>query len=173
MDNFGFIHGELDTKILILFVLRRLPSPVDAQTLQELCSCDTGVGYFDYAQCLAELVETGHVDEVSPERYLITDKGARNGETAESSLPYSVRSKATKLLSPIAEKMRRDRMIRASHRTEKGGCMVELSLSDGKGEIFSMSLLTPGEKQAELMEQKFRAGAENIYGQIAEILLKD
>ena len=25
MDNFGFIHGELDTKILILYVLRRLP----------------------------------------------------------------------------------------------------------------------------------------------------
>ena len=24
MDNFGFIHGELDTKILILFILRRL-----------------------------------------------------------------------------------------------------------------------------------------------------
>ena len=27
MDNFGFIHGELDTKILILYVLRRLPAP--------------------------------------------------------------------------------------------------------------------------------------------------
>jgi predicted transcriptional regulator len=173
MDNFGFIHGELDTKILILFVLRRLPSPVDAQTLQELCACDTGVGYFDYAQCLAELVETGHVDEVSPERYLITEKGARNGETAESSLPYSVRAKAGRLVTPVAEKMHRDRMICAAHRTEKDGCVVELSLSDGKGEIFSMRLLTPGEKQAKTMERNFRAGAETIYGQIAEILLKD
>lgn len=36
MDNFGFIHGELDTKILILFILRRLPRPVDADTLAEL-----------------------------------------------------------------------------------------------------------------------------------------
>ena len=42
MDNFGFIHGELDTKILILFILRRLPRPVDADTLAELCFCDTG-----------------------------------------------------------------------------------------------------------------------------------
>lgn len=173
MDNFGFIHGELDTKILILFVLRRLPSPVDAQTLHDLCSCDTGVGYFDYAQCLAELVDTGHVDEVSPEHYLITDKGARNGETAESSLPYSVRVKAERLLAPTAEKMRRDRMISASHRAGKDGCMVELSLSDGKGEIFAMSLLVPGEKQAGIMERNFRANAENIYGHMAEILLKD
>ena len=29
MERFGFIHGELDTKILILYVLRQLPSPVD------------------------------------------------------------------------------------------------------------------------------------------------
>ena len=47
MDNFGFIHGELDTKILILFILRRLPRPVDADTLAELCFCDTGVSWFD------------------------------------------------------------------------------------------------------------------------------
>ena len=33
MDNFGFIHGELDTKLLILFILRRLPRPVDGDTL--------------------------------------------------------------------------------------------------------------------------------------------
>ena len=49
MDNFGFIHGELDTKILILFILRRLPRPVDADTLAELCFCDTGVSWFDYS----------------------------------------------------------------------------------------------------------------------------
>ncbi len=74
MDNFGFIHGELDIKILILFILRRLPSPVNAQTLQELCSVDTGIGYFDYAECLAHLVETGHVEEVTSDRYQITEK---------------------------------------------------------------------------------------------------
>ena len=33
MDNFGFIHDKLDIKILILFVLRRLPGAVDPETL--------------------------------------------------------------------------------------------------------------------------------------------
>ena len=65
MDSFGFIHGELDTKILILYVLRRLPRPVDAQTLTELCSFDTGVGWFDYADCLAGLEDTGHVERAA------------------------------------------------------------------------------------------------------------
>ena len=75
MDNFGFIHGELDTKILILYVLRRLPRPVDAQTLSDLCSFDNGVSWFDYADCLAGLVDTGHVEALDGERYMITEKG--------------------------------------------------------------------------------------------------
>ena len=36
MDNFGFIHDKLDIKILILFVLRRLPGAVDQETLLEI-----------------------------------------------------------------------------------------------------------------------------------------
>ncbi|NCB51024.1 MAG: DUF4364 family protein [Clostridia bacterium] len=173
MDNFGFIHGELDIKILILFILRRLPSPVDAQTLQELCAVDTGIGYFDYAECLAHLVDTEHVEEVSAGRYLITEKGARNGETAESSLPFSVRMKAEQLATPIAEAMRRDRMIKTYHTINDEGCTVSLALSDGKGEIISMRILAVDEDQAHFMETKFRRDAEGIFGKIIEILSEE
>ena len=57
MDHFGFIHEKMDIKILILFVLNLLPAPVDSLTLSELVFCDDGIGYFDYSDCLAELVE--------------------------------------------------------------------------------------------------------------------
>jgi len=54
MDQHGFIHEKLDIKLLILFILSRLPAPVDRGTLDELCQqCDDGVGYFDYSDCLA------------------------------------------------------------------------------------------------------------------------
>ncbi|MFR3291331.1 MAG: DUF4364 family protein [Lachnospiraceae bacterium] len=76
MDNFGFIHGELDTKLLILVILRRLPRPVDGDTLTELCFCDTGVSWFEYSQCLADLVDTGQHRQASKNgRYTITEKG--------------------------------------------------------------------------------------------------
>lgn len=169
MDNFGFIHGELDTKILILYVLRRLPRPVDAQTLAELCSFDNGVGWFDYADCLAGLVETQHVEALPGERYLITDKGRVNGEAAETSIPYSVRMKADRLLEPIAEKMRRDAMIDTGHEEAPGGLITHLGLSDGKGEILSMRLLVPDEGTAQSIEELFRTDAEGIYQRIIEI----
>ena len=86
MERYGFIHEKLDIKILILYILSRLSGEVDPETLAELCRCDDGIGYFDYSDCLAELVETEHVKETE-EGYSVTEKGRRNAEAVESSLP--------------------------------------------------------------------------------------
>ena len=89
MDNLGFIHEKLDIKILILYILRRLPYTVEPETLQELCQqCDTGIGYFDYSDCLSELVDTGHVTE-DEEGYRITGKGVKNAEAVGGGLAMS------------------------------------------------------------------------------------
>lgn len=169
MERHGFIHEKLDIKILILYILRRLPGEVDPHTLAELCQCDEGIGYFDYSDCLAELVETGHISE-STDGYTITEKGIRNADTVESSLPYSVRSKASKLVAPVEEKMRRAAMIKAKHSMGEDGCFVELALSDGKGDIINLRLLCADEAQARKIEKNFRRDAESYYLKIAELL---
>lgn len=169
MDNFGFIHDRLDIKILILFILRRLPAAVDADTLQELCRCDDGIGYFEYSDCLSELAESGHVTE-SEEGYAITEKGARNADAVESSLPYSVRSKALRLLGPVEERLRRAAMITARHTLGEDGCTVELAMGDGKGEVIRLSLLCAGEDQARQIEKRFRRDAEGYYQKIMALL---
>ena len=173
MDHFGFIHDELEIKILILFVLRRLPGAVDGETLRQLCMIDSGVGYFDYADCLSELVENGNVREIEDEGYVITDKGARNAETVESSLPYSVRSKTQKLLAPVQEQIRRAALITAQHETDENGCKVTLAMSDGGGEIIRLELLCADEQQAKTVKKHFRRDAEGYYQKIMELLSQD
>lgn len=171
MDQFGFIHEKLDIKILILFLLRRLPGVVDPSTLGDLCrQCDDGIGYFDYSDCLAELVETEHIAE-SEEGFAITEKGVRNADAVETSLPYSVRSKALKLLAPVEERLRRAAMITARHEMGEDGCTVELAMGDGKGEIIRMRLLCADEAQARSIEKKFRKNAEGYYQQIMDLFL--
>ena len=170
MERFGFIHEKLEIKILILFLLRRLPGEVEAAVLSDLCTqCDSGISYFDYSDCLAELVETGHIQE-GEDGLSITEKGARNADAVESSLPYSVRSKAIKLLEPVAEELRRQAMITARHSLDEKGCMVELAVADGKGELIHLHLLCAGEEQAKKMEKRFRKDAEAYYQKIVELL---
>ncbi len=171
MERFGFIHGELDTRILILYVLRRLPRPVDMNTLAELCFCDNGVGWFEYADCLAALVENGHIEKLDGGRYLITEKGDRNGEAAETSLPYSVRNKAKKLIKPVAEQMKRDALIVTEHRADGGHFIVTLALSDEQGQLLRVELRAKSEQEAELYEARFRKDAELDSGRIINILM--
>ena len=161
MEGIGFIHEKLDIKILILYILNHLPAAVDAQTLSDLVFCDNGIGYFDYSDCLAELVDTAH----------ITEKGSRNVNEVASSLPYSVRMKADRVTEPIAEQMRRAAMIVAQHtNTPEGGCNVHLALSDGIGQIVSMQLLAADEAQARTMEHYFKAHAEDVYQALVRML---
>ncbi len=169
MDHFGFIHESRDIKILILFILRRLPGFVDPETLRELSQCDDGIGYFDYAECLSQLVTGGNIEE-SEEGYRITEKGARNADAVESSLPYSVRSKALKLIAPVEEQLRRAAMITARHEVREDGCYVTLALSDGKGEVLHLEFLCAGEEQAKRMEKHFRKDAEGYYQRIVALL---
>jgi len=172
MDRFGFIHEKLDIKILILYILRRLPGIVDPETLLELCQCDGGIGYFDYSDCLSELVETGHIEKTE-EGYSITPKGERNADAVESSLPYSVRRKADKLIEPVEEQLRRAAMITARHDNNENGCIVELAVSDGVGELVSLRLLCADESAAKRMEKNFRRNAEGYYQKIIELLSED
>lgn len=170
MDRFGFIREELDIKILILFVLNRLPGPVSQEALAELVLVDEGFDYFEFSQCLSELVKTGHVSEKN-NGYRVTELGEEHGNTVESSLPYSVRTKAERRARPLIAKMKRDAQILSSHEVlENGGCKVSLSLSDGIGSVIELKLLSSGPEQAELIERNFRADAENIYLEIIRIL---
>ena len=170
MDHWGFIHEELDIKILILFVLRRLPGVVDPNELSDLCrSCDEGFDYFEYSDCLADLIDNGLIAE-NEDGFSISEKGAKNVEIVENDIPYSVRSRAEKLLKPLRDRLRRESMIKTSHVNEKNGCFVRLSMSDGEGDVINLRLLCGGEEQAKTMEKNFRKNAEAFYQQFIELL---
>ena len=162
MDNPGLVRDELDRKILILYVLRRLPAPIDSELLYEVCLCDNGLQYFDYSESLRDLVASGNVSEEDDE-YSITEKGIRNADAVCTSLPYSVRSAADKLIAPAAEMLGRAALITAEKSEEKDGCYMHLSLSDGEVTLLDMKLYCGNGEKAKQIRKNFRRSAENYY----------
>lgn len=173
MPKYGFIHDKLDIKLLILYVLNRLPGPVDYSTLGDLVNnLDDGIDYFDYTECVHDLIQNGHILD-DDGFYSITEKGIKNSESVESSIPYTVRMHAKTELLPFVEEMRRQGMISAE-REEKDGCnYVTLSLNDGAGDIMKMKLLVSDEEQAKQIKRNFRLRAEQLYKDIIEVLSEE
>ena len=173
MDGrFGFIHEKIDIKILILFVMGHLSEPVDLDTLTGLALCDDGISYFDFAECVGELIMTEHLF-TDGTYYRITEKGLKNGKITENGIPYSVRLKAGKNAAAMRAKQSRASMIKTSRNIRrKGGYTVNVALSDGIDEIISMSLYAVNENQAAALEEGFKNHAEHIYSTVIEAILK-
>lgn len=171
IGNFGFIHEKIEIKILILFILRRLPEPIAFDALIELAMCDDGISYFDLSECIAELVKTDHLS-LEGGKYSITKKGMRNGEITENGIPYSVRAKAEKSTAEIRAAQNRNAMIKTSSICDQeSGYKVNLSLSDGFGDVVSMELFAANEQQSLELEKGFRKNAESIYNALIELIL--
>ena len=169
MEENGYVFSPLDLKILLLFLLRRLPSEIESERLMLLCQEDGVVSYFDYTIGLEELCESGQIT-LEEGWCRITDRGRVTAEALESSLPYSVRFHAEQTAAAEAEQMQRDNSITASHGSEDTGCHVELRLNDGISDILSLRLLCADEAQAREIEKNFRRHAETCYQKIVSLL---
>ena len=70
MGSFGFISDKLEIKFLILYIAARVVGPVPFEVMQDLSMCDSGVDYFGFSECLADLVRTNHLTVSGQERAL-------------------------------------------------------------------------------------------------------
>ena len=170
MSRFGFIHDKIEIKFLVLYIMARVASPIDFPTLTELTMCDEGVDYFDFAEAVAELVETGHLT-LEEDRYAITDKGRRNSQICESSLPYSVRLHCDENLVKVNDALRREAQVQtriADH--EDGTATLSLTFLDGDAPLLRLELLAPGRERAAAWSGAFRADPGKFYLSVTKLL---
>lgn len=173
MARYGFIHDKLDIKFLVLYLMARVAAPIDFATLTDLTMCDAGVDYFEFAESVSEMVETGHL-ALTDERYAITEKGRRDGAACESSLPYSVKHKCSRNLSRLNGVLRRSAQVRAEiiERPE-GGFTVSLGLDDDSGSLLKAELFSPTREQALRLTEGFQTRPERVLNDLLESLLEE
>ena len=170
-SDFGFIHDKLDIKILLLYILQRIGEPIPLDELSELTMCDGGISYFEYADCVDDLVRTEHI-KLKDGKYSLTEKGRRNSATTENNLPFSVRIEAERSTHAFRVASDRGKMIKTFRmKKDDGGFTVRMSLSDGIGDVVSIDMIAMNESQAIEMERGFRKRAEGIYHDLVGIIL--
>ena len=168
----GFIHDKLEIKFLILYITARVIEPIPFDTVWDLAMCDEGVDYFDFAECLSDLVRTEHLTLSADGLYAITDKGLRNSRICESSLPYSVRLRCDKNLAACNRKLRRKSQVKASvTKRPNGTYTAALELEDDMGSVMDLKLAIPREDMAKFLTERFRKSPERLYSEIMRVLM--
>ncbi len=168
---YGFIHSDMEIKLLILYIASRLTAPAPFEVLQEIAMCDGGVGYFDFTNCLEDLVATEHLRLDEAGNYAVTEKGRENGAICEEDLPYTVRQEAARRLNRYNQHMRRQSLVRAEIRPgPEGERLVVLSFRDELTPLMRLTLTVTREEQAKTIEKNYLLHAEEIYTRLLGML---
>ena len=174
MAGRGFIHDKLEIKFLILYIAARVIEPIPFDTVLDLTMCDDAIDYFDFSECLNDLVKTEHLTLSEEGLYAITDKGLRNSQICESSLPYSVRLRCDKNIAIWNRKLRRKSQVRAAwDQRSNGTYTVRLNLDDDLGSVMDLRLMVVREDMAKVLAERFRKDPEKLYSRIMDLLLSD
>ena len=173
MKRLGFIHDMMDVKVLILYVAARSNYPMTVQEIYELCYQDECLSYFDVCTAIPEMVTSGHLRQVDPERYEITDKGRQDGEVTADSIAYTVKQRAENAVSRFNRQLRRSSFVKTRVIPREGGdCSVIMSLDDEMGNLMTLELMAPDQRQAVRLSRLFEKKAEMVYNLTMTALLE-
>lgn len=174
MQRLGFIHDMMDVKVLILFVMARVSYPVTIQQIYELCYQDDCLSYFDVCTAVPEMVRSGHLKELEGESYEITDKGRADGSLTEDSIAYTVKQRADNAVARFNRQIRRSSFVKTQILPrENGDFSVVMSLDDEMGNLMTLELMAPDQRQAVRLGKLFEGKAETIYNLTMAELLDD
>jgi len=172
MKRLGFIHDMMDVKVLILFVTARANYPMTMQEIYELCYQDDCLSYFDICTAIPEMVTSGHLKQSDEERYEITEKGKEAGALTEDSIAFTVKERAENAVARYNRQLRRSSFVKTQIIPRPSGeFSVIMALDDEMGNLMTMELLAPTQRQAVRLSKLYEKKAENIYNIVMMELL--
>lgn len=161
------LKDKNDIKIFILYLLRHIGYPLDFVTINDIVVQDGVVNYFDFAECFAELLETGNVEELKTDGddlYAITEQGKHVADTLQSRLLNLLRDKSLKSALRLLSFRKRGADVRCEVAPLSGGryemhCIV----IDHHEEILHLTVVLDNETQVEKMRYNFMNKPEVVY----------
>ena len=154
----------MDVKVLILFVVARCGYPVTCQEIYELCYQDDCLSYFDVCTAIPEMVRSGHLKALDDEKYEITEKGKTDGSLTEDSIAFTVKQRAENAVARFNRQMRRSSFVKTQViPRENGDYSVVMALDDEMGNLMTLELMAPDQRQAVRLSRLFEQKAENVY----------
>lgn len=164
--DFG-LDTTFDIMVFLLFLLDNIRYPIERTTLIEIVSENTEEILLDYDQCLAELVDMGHLlfDEVDGEKYyMISDTGRKVASELYDRLNKEFRERTLRsAIKHISLSESGAHMRAYIEETEEKRHRVTLEAYDSFGELMKTSLTVNSRAEAEQIKRNFEAKPDGVY----------
>ena len=174
------MHSQLrdknDIKIFILHLLRHVSCPLDFVSINDIVVQDGFVGYFDFVECFAELLETGNVielptDEAGEELYEISPNGMIVAETLDSRILPTIREKSVKSALRFLSFRERGAKLKFDFEPLPNGRFVaKCIITEKDKEIMNVELTVESSTQLEKIRRNFYDKPEVVYRGVMAVL---
>lgn len=159
-------------KVFILYLLRNIDMPLDFPTINDIALQDGYLGYFDFAECFAELLDDGHIAEIredgaSESKYMITEKGISVAESLSDDIFAEIRNRS--LQSALRLLSFKERKAELKYACEEipsecgGGYSVTCSVWEHGRATCSVTVKVDSLSRAEAIKKNFYERPEAIY----------
>ena len=164
MQRVGFIHDMMDVKVLILYAMARSNYPMTSQDIYEVCYQDECLSYFDVCTAIPEMLKSGHLEQLEEEKYQITEKGRVDGELTADSIAFTVKQRTENAVARYNRQVRRSSFVKTQIVPRPNGeFSVVMSLDDEIGNLMTLELVAPDQRQAIRLSRLFEKKAEMVY----------
>lgn len=164
MDTGGFLHDKMDVKILILFILSRIETPLPLEDIYAVAYQDDSLNYFVLVEGVEELTRSEHIRKDDSGCYSITEKGRIQGGYVEDSLAIPVARKVTAAIQAKKDQIKRENLLSGSVvQDENGRWIATLRYRDGDMPIMSVSLMAPDRQTGEVMVKNMKRNIDMLY----------
>ncbi|QZY56245.1 DUF4364 family protein [Crassaminicella profunda] len=163
-------------KLILLYIFDEFSMPLTNTQITQFVMEKDYMNYFSLQQFLGELTNTGMLEYSESNNsffYVITEKGKRTLQYFENRLSNEL---ITTLETSIEEKKKillKARHITADYTKEKeNDYMVDLKVTENNITLIDLKLNVVSNKQAKQICEKWKNEAQNIYGQIINLLIQ-
>lgn len=188
------LKDKNDIKIFILYLLKNLKYPLDFNTISDIVVQDEFVSYFDFAECFAELLDLGTIEQIRvgneiiseasigkngrPEKknelYQITEDGEKVVEQLQSSLLGMIKEKSLKSAMRLLSFKSRGSDVRCStSEREDGRYDLHCEVIENHDTILEVNLVVENKQQLDAMVYNFNERPEVVYRGVVALLTGD
>ena len=168
---------KLDIKLIALYIINNFKMPVPNSFIVDTLVLEPFVNYFDLQQQVSELEEEEFVTyyhEDTEKFYSLTQKGIEALSFFEARIPKTVRERLMRAIKIKIKELKNALSIKADYnKINDVEYSVNLGISEGHYDMFSLSLSVGDELMAKKICASFKENPQSLYSEFLSILTKN